>query len=556
MIKMQSLIGIATEWACLSDDKKYRNQHNGRLLMIRKLNERLLQGRELIAAGKFNEADEILGKLKSENPLSQDVARLWCSLAMRTGRTAEVPAYAAAIYDHVQGDFYKAHWAHVLGTASFILLDLPVSQAHFTTALNHLMALAKSGKIPPQKEKTKPLRSKTNVFSSGEAEKLLWTTCAKLARLDIPAFPFAGTLLGLVRNGCLLDFDKDIDIAVQMQSWDACCAALEQAGWEKVPMRIQYANYRDYVHPELGITLDVCGLQDRGKQIVGGFALPGYPDDYQRVSVFPKFDLIQKDTDYGAVWFPRQPEKILRAFYGDWRTLNPDWDTVVSALNLENFTLLVRCYAYHRLIQHWLLGNLAKAWCYAHQIVLKDPDDVLALRGRQWMEHAMVRLNREMPTWPKTRVQKRIYTRMVADLFHEGHINFLRAARALGTHLTVCVVSDERVMENKGKLPVMKQAERAAVVAACKYVDAVMTETPPGVTPEYMLRNGFDIYTFACASEQERQEKYKLCHMLPAEMIQELSYTPGISTSDLVMRIQEGAGRKHTGAKHWLHTSE
>ncbi|PSJ16820.1 adenylyltransferase/cytidyltransferase family protein [Nitrosomonas supralitoralis] len=518
--------------------------------MIPKLDESLKKARDLIAAGKFNAADEILGPLKDENPLSQDIARLWCSLAMRTDRTASVPAYAATIYAHVQGDFYKAHWAHVLGTANFILLNLPAAKVYFADALNHLMALAKSGKIPPQKEPKKQLRTEANLFASGEAEKLLWSTCAQLAQRDIPAFPFAGTLLGLVRNGCLLDFDKDIDIAVRMESWEACCIALEEAGWAKVPMRIEYANYRDYVHPELGITLDVCGLQVRGKQIVSGFALPGYPDDYQRVSVFPKFDLIQRNTDHGTAWFPRQPEKILSAFYGDWRTPNPNWDTVVSALNLENFTLLVRCYAYHRLIQHWLLGNLSKAWCYAHQIALKDPDDVLALRSRQWMERAIVRLNREMPAWPRNQSKKRVYTRMVADLFHEGHINFLRSARALGTHLTVCVVSDERVLENKGKLPVMKQAERAAVVAACKYVDAVMTETPARVTSEFMQQNGFEIYTFACASEQERKDKYKLCDTLSAEMIHELTYTSGISTSELILRIQEGAGSKQTDVEN------
>ena len=509
-----------------------------------KLDELLSKAKELITAGKYNDADRILNPLKSEYPVSPEVARLWCSLAMRTGRADEVQVYAARIYAHVQGDFHKAHWAHVLGTASFILLDLSTAHAHFTYALNHLMALAKSGKIPPHKEQAKPDQADTNVFVSGKAEKLLWTTCAELAKLKIPVFPFAGTLLGLIRNGRLLDFDKDLDIAVQMEFWDACCAMLEQAGWARSPMRIEYANYRDYIHPELGITLDVCGLRTRGKQIVGGFALPGYPDEYQRVSVFPKFDLTQRSTDYGDVWFPRQPEKILTAFYGDWRTPNPHWDTVISACNLENFTQLVRCYAYHRLIQRWLLGDLAKAWCYAHQIVLKDPDDVLALRSRQWMERAMTRLNREIPVWPKNQRQKRVYTRMVADLFHEGHVNFLREARALGTHLTVCVVSDERVVENKGKLPVMNQSERAAVVAACKYADAVTTETPSNVTAEFMRQHGFDIYTFACASEQERRDKYQLCESLPPEMIQELPYTPGISTSELVMRIRGGAGSK------------
>ncbi|MBX3631074.1 MAG: adenylyltransferase/cytidyltransferase family protein [Nitrosomonas sp.] len=512
--------------------------------MTKKLDELLLKARDLIAAGKLNDADEILGPLKNGYPLSQDVARLWCSLAMRTERTADVPAYAEKIFADVQGDFHKAYWAHVLGTARFILLDLPTAHNHFIGALNHLMVLAKLGRVPPYREKKKIQEPGENRFASGEAEKLLWTTCAALAKLGIPAFPYAGTLLGLVRNGSLLDFDKDLDIAVWMESWDTCCAALEEAGWIRSPMRIEYANYRDYVHPELGITIDVCGLQTRGQQIVGGFSLPGHPDEYQRVLVFPQFDLVQCSTDSGVVWFPRQPEKILTAFYGDWRTPNPNWDTVISACNLENFTLLVRCYSYHRLIERWLLGDLAKTWIYAHQIALKDPDDVWALRSRQWMERALNRLNRDIPVWPDSQRQRRVYTRMVADLFHEGHINFLRAARALGTHLTVCVVSDERVAENKGKLPVMQQKERAAIVAACRYVDAVMTETPASVNLEYMQKHGFSIYTFACASEPERREKLKLCESLPAEMIQELPYTPGISTSDIVLRVIDGAGNR------------
>jgi cytidyltransferase-like protein len=512
--------------------------------MSKQLEELLLKARSLIAQNKLNDADEILEPLRRKHPLLPNVARLWCSLAIRTSRMADVPAYAEKIYAIVQNDFQKAYWAHVLGTAHFMLLDLPAAYENFTGGVNHLLALARAGKMPPQRGKAKTQQLGKNIFVSGEAEKLLWATCAELAKLGIPAFPFAGTLLGLVRNGCLLDFDKDLDIAVWIESWDACCAALEETGWDRPSMRIEYTNYRDFVHPELGITLDVCGLQMQGRRIVGGFSLPDRPADYQRVSVFPKFDLVQRNTDYGTVWFPRQPEKILTAFYGDWRTPNPHWDTVVSARNLENFTLLVRCYAYHRLVQYWLLGDLAKAWCYAHQIALKDPDDVLALRTRQWMERALMRLNREIPVWPKNQAQKRVFTRMVADLFHEGHVNFLRAARALGTHLTVCVVSDERVLDNKGKLPVMKQTERAATVAACKYVDAVMTETPASVTREFMQQHGFDIYTFACASENERSDKYRLCQTLPYEMIQELAYTPGISSSDLVTRILDGAGLK------------
>lgn len=511
--------------------------------MTEKLAESLQQARNFIQAGNFTEADKILSPLKEESPLSPDIAKLWCALAMRTGQVAEILPYAAKIYAHSQSDFQKAYWAQLMGTASFLGLDLATALDNFTCAINHLIALAKSGKAPAKRKQTEEQAGAENLFVSGKAEQLLWTTCAELASQGIPAFPFAGTLLGIVRNGHLLDFDKDLDIAVWMESWEACCSALEKMGWSRMPMGITYSNYRDYVHSETGMTLDLCGLQHRNEQqITGGFSLPDHPAEYQRVSVFPKFDLVQRNTAYGNVWFPQPPEKILTAFYGDWRTPNPYWDTVISAFNLEKFTLLVRCYAYHRLIKAWLAGNHVKAWRYAHQIALKDPDDVTILRSRQWLERILSRLGQDIPSWPGNRPQRRVYTRMVADLFHEGHVNFLREARALGTHLTVCVVPDERVLENKGKLPVMTQAERAAVVSACKYVDAVITDSPVNTTPEFMAQHGFNIYTFACASEEERIEKYKLCTTLPPDMIKEIDYTPGISTSDLVTRILKGAG--------------
>ena len=59
-----------------------------------------------------------------------------------------------------------------------------------------------------------------------------------------------------------------------------------------------------------------------------------------------------------------------------------------------------------------------------------------------------------------------------------------------------------------------------------------------------MQEHGFDVYTFACATEQARRGKYAVCEAVPASMVQELAYTPGISTSDLVNRILQRAGVK------------
>lgn len=504
------------------------------------IKQSLQQAQIMIRSGNLNEASKILEPLKQAYPESSDIALLWCAMTMKAGRTSEVLSYATQIFSIVVGDLHKARWAQMMGTACFQSLNLETACSHYSTALNHLMALTRSGKVPANQQSKMAKESPDNIFLSGRAEQLLWETCAALAANGIQAFPFAGTLLGIVRHGHLLAFDKDVDIAVWMENWSDCCELLEKMGWQRTPMSFNYSNYRDYVHSEIGITLDLCGLQlSKAERITGGFSLPGYPDEYQRVSIFPKFDLIQRETMYGKVWFPNPPETILAAFYGNWRTPNPYWDTVVSAVNLEKFTLLVRCFAYYRLIQRWLSGDLMRAWCYAHQIVLKDPDDVICLRSRQWLERALTRLNQAIPEWPSNRPQKRVYTRMVADLFHVGHINFLREAKALGTHLTVFVVSDQRVQENKGKHPVMSQSERAAVVSACKYVDAVVTEGPLHATPEFMQERGYDVYTFACSSEKERQEKYKLCAALPASMIKEIDYTEGISTTDLLARVTQ-----------------
>jgi len=434
-------------------------------------------------------------------------------LAKQTGRTAEVPAYAATIYSVVQGDIHKARWALEMGIANFLLLQLESAQSNFICATQHLITLIKADKAPRKKKFVTMKSGIADIFASKKAEQLLWKTCAQLARLDIQAFPHAGTLLGLVRQGRLLDFDKDLDIAVWVESFAPCCTALEKIGWLKAPIEVAYTNFRSYVHKEIGITMDVCGLAHRNsQQITGGFALPDYGAEYQRVYVFPAFELITRSTEYGDVWFPCPAEKILAAFYGDWRTPNPHWDTVISALNLEKYTLLVQCYAYYRLVHNWLSGDLVKAWRYALQIGLKDPDDLLVLHCRQWLERTLLKSGQEIPVWSQNKPQRRIYTRLVGDLFHQGHINFLRVARVLGTHLTVYIVSDDRIRQHKGKHPIMMQAERVAIVSACKYVDCVITDSPVKATLKFMQHNDFCIYTFACASLDSSNKCNTLAH--------------------------------------------
>jgi glycerol-3-phosphate cytidylyltransferase len=68
------------------------------------------------------------------------------------------------------------------------------------------------------------------------------------------------------------------------------------------------------------------------------------------------------------------------------------------------------------------------------------------------------------------------YTAGVFDLFHVGHLNLLRAARARCAHLVVGVTTDELALERKGELPVVPLIERMEIVQSVRYVDHVLTQ--------------------------------------------------------------------------------
>lgn len=67
------------------------------------------------------------------------------------------------------------------------------------------------------------------------------------------------------------------------------------------------------------------------------------------------------------------------------------------------------------------------------------------------------------------------YTTGVFDLFHIGHLNLLRNARALCDRLIVGVSTDELV-SYKHKSAVIPFHERVEIVRACRYVDAVIAQ--------------------------------------------------------------------------------
>jgi cytidyltransferase-like protein len=130
----------------------------------------------------------------------------------------------------------------------------------------------------------------------------------------------------------------------------------------------------------------------------------------------------------------------------------------------------------------------------------------------------------------------RVYVDMVADLFHYGHVEFLRRARELGDMLIVGIHSDATVQEYK-RAPVMTMLERVRVVEACRYVDEVIPDAPLSVTREWLGRHRIDLVVHG--DDLDPDETTSM-YEVPAAMgiLRTVPYTSGISTSEVLRRLE------------------
>jgi len=91
------------------------------------------------------------------------------------------------------------------------------------------------------------------------------------------------------------------------------------------------------------------------------------------------------------------------------------------------------------------------------------------------------------------------------DMFHVGHAQFLKDARALGSFLLVGIHDDTTVTRAKGSsYPVMSLNERVLNVCACKWVDEVIIGAPRHVTADLMKT--WDIHVVAHGTGHLRRE--------------------------------------------------
>ena len=131
--------------------------------------------------------------------------------------------------------------------------------------------------------------------------------------------------------------------------------------------------------------------------------------------------------------------------------------------------------------------------------------------------------------------QTRVYVDIVGDLFHAGHVEFLKKAKGFGDYLIVGVLADDVVEEYKRE-PILTLDERVKVIQACRLVDEVVIAPPLRLTDEMIRDLKIDFVVHGDDFNKDLlEDQYGAA--LKAGIFRTVPYTPGVSTTAIIRRI-------------------
>ncbi len=212
------------------------------------------------------------------------------------------------------------------------------------------------------------------------------TIDALKARLDAASLPwclFAGSLLGVVRNGDLLPHDKDLDIAMPAAvDRQQLLQLLTNDGAFQLVARINRGVQETHVydlclvHRHYGVSVDVFFLHPDGPaHFLVGPDHPGQPI----LCRIPRFELGQCAWRGGMWPIPVQYEIYLSSIYGNgWHEADPFFDTVISnPSRVAQAIPVVLCYGYAKLISHLQNRHWPAVQAYCNQLQRRVQDPLL-----------------------------------------------------------------------------------------------------------------------------------------------------------------------------------
>lgn len=135
-----------------------------------------------------------------------------------------------------------------------------------------------------------------------------------------------------------------------------------------------------------------------------------------------------------------------------------------------------------------------------------------------------------------------VYCGGTFDLFHSGHVNFLRQCKKIG-RVVVSLNTDEFIKQFKGRKPIMSYKERKTVLLSCRYVDEVIENIGGADSKPAIIKVHPD---FIIVGSDWAKKDYYSQMQFTQEWLDEqnitllyLPYTEGISTTEIKKRLNE-----------------
>jgi len=138
--------------------------------------------------------------------------------------------------------------------------------------------------------------------------------------------------------------------------------------------------------------------------------------------------------------------------------------------------------------------------------------------------------------------EKIIYTDMVADLLHFGHLKYLTNiynsfVKNTNNKLYVGIHNDQDVLSYKRK-PILSMKERIKILEYFPFIDKLIPNAPVTITEEYINLHNINVL---CVPKNRTSQELELMYKIPIQLgvkIKYFEYCKEISTSDIIQRIK------------------
>jgi len=216
-------------------------------------------------------------------------------------------------------------------------------------------------------------------FDTSVAWKSLIDILSLLEANNIKAFPTAGTLLGWQRENAILPFDKDLDIAVMPDTDIAMVKVLLEKNprYEFSSSLPAFTSYLSIIDKQTLYTIDILKFWKNKGFYEYGWLLPKPYKHESRILKFSPFNLIKDEWDGVAMYIPDNADLFLRELYGDWRTPDENYFSILCN-NLTKITRLTDSSSYGHIVRNLREGNYKKVDLIIQRLqALGNADEIL-----------------------------------------------------------------------------------------------------------------------------------------------------------------------------------